>query len=189
MMKKILLGGAMAAMLFSVAPAQAQWRDHQSVSRDEIRDDSDRIHQEQDDLQDARHYGSNRDVRREQRQLNNARRERAQDVRDWRRYRNYDYNRLPPGERAYYADRYYRDGRYYRARQLDANDRIYRGNDGRYYCRRPDGTTGLIAGALGGGVLGNVIAPGGSKTVGTIIGGGLGAVLGRSIARNRVECR
>ncbi|WP_204313408.1 hypothetical protein, partial [Klebsiella michiganensis] len=27
---------------------------------------------------------------------------------DWRRYRNYDYNRLPPGERYYNPSDYYR---------------------------------------------------------------------------------
>ena len=39
------------------------------------------------------------------------------------------------------------------------NDRVYRGNDGRYYCRRSDGTTGLLIGAGVGGLLGNTIAP------------------------------
>jgi hypothetical protein len=38
-------------------------------------------------------------------------------------------------------------------------------------------------------VLGNVIAPGGSKTLGSILGGGLGAILGSSIDRNNVTCR
>ena len=59
---------------------------------------------------------------------------------DWRSYRNYDYNRYPPGTDTYYADRYYRDGRYYRERRLSRRDRIYRGSDGRYYCRRSDGS-------------------------------------------------
>lgn len=115
---------------------------------------------------------------------------RDKDARDWRDYRHYDYNRPEKryGDR-YYADRYYRDGRYYKQRRLTYNDRIYRGNDGRYYCRRNDGTTGLIIGAIGGGVLGNIIAPGDSKTLGTIIGGGLGAVVGRSIDRDGVSCR
>jgi hypothetical protein len=38
-------------------------------------------------------------------------------------------------------------------------------------------------------VLGNVIAPGGSKTLGSIVGGSLGAVLGQSVDRGRVICR
>jgi hypothetical protein len=40
---------------------------------------------------------------------------------------------------------------------LGPDERVYRGNDGRYYCKRNDGTTGLIAGALGGGVLGKSV--------------------------------
>lgn len=73
-------------------------------------------------------------------------------------------------------------------RVLRDNDQIYRDRDGRYYCRRDDGTTGTIVGALAGGVLGNVIAPGGSKTLGTILGGGAGALAGRAIDRNNVSC-
>ena len=108
---------------------------------------------------------------------------------DWRSYRNYDYNRPARGESAYYADQYYRDGRYYKPRRLSANDRIYRGRDNRYYCRRSDGTTGLVIGALGGGVLGNVIASGGSNTLGTVLGAVGGGLLGRSVDRNNVTCR
>lgn len=93
----------------------------------------------------------------------------------------------------YYADDYYRDGDY-RERRLDDRDEIYRGRDGRYYCKRSDGTTGLIVGGLAGGVLGNVIAPGGSKTLGSVIGAIGGAVAGRAIEKgsdgnNNVRCR
>lgn len=109
--------------------------------------------------------------------------------RDWQDYRRYDHDRADPRHGGYYADRYYRDGSSYKARRLSRDDRIYRGKDGRYYCRRNDGTTGLIIGGVAGGVLGNVIAPGGSKTLGTILGGGAGAVLGRAIDRDGVTCR
>src|SRR3546814_6032306 len=81
-------------------------------------------------------------------------------------------------------DRYYRDGRYYGVRRLGYGDRVYRGYDGRYYCRRDDGTTGLIIGAIGGGLLGDALAPGDSRTLGVLIGGALGAVLGREIDRD-----
>jgi uncharacterized protein YcfJ len=104
-------------------------------------------------------------------------------------YRQYDYNRPDPAYGGYDAGRYYRDDARYRERQMNRNDRVYRGNDGRYYCRRNDGTTGLIIGAIAGGVLGNVIAPGDSKTLGTILGAGGGAVLGRSIGRRDARCR
>ena len=84
---------------------------------------------------------------------------------------------------------YRRDDRRYRPRRLGRNDRIYRGSDNRYYCRRDDGTTGLIIGGIGGGVLGHIIAPGGSKTLGTIIGAGAGALIGRAIDDGDVVCR
>lgn len=94
-------------------------------------------------------------------------------------------------ERGYWdASRYYRqDNRRYQSRRLGMNDRIYRGSDNRYYCRRDDGTTGLIVGGMAGGVLGNIIAPGGSKTLGAILGAGAGALIGRQIDRGDVVCR
>jgi len=99
-------------------------------------------------------------------------------------YRNYDYDRPDPAYGGYYADRYYRDSPRYRERRLSANDRIYRGQDGRYYCRRPDGTTGLVAGAAVGGILGAAIAPGGSGLLGALLGGAGGAVAGQAIDRS-----
>lgn len=101
----------------------------------------------------------------------------------------FDYNRPDPSYGGYDAGRYYRDDRRYRERRLSRNDRVYRGQDGRYYCRRNDGTTGLIVGGLAGGVLGNIISPGGSDTLGTILGAAGGAVAGRAIDRNGVRCR
>lgn len=80
-------------------------------------------------------------------------------------------------------------GGYGDGRVLSDNDVIYRGDDGRYYCKRDDGTKGLIVGGLAGGVLGNIIAPGGSKTLGTILGAGAGALAGREIDRSGVRCR
>ncbi|HUD92745.1 glycine zipper 2TM domain-containing protein [Sphingobium sp.] len=73
-------------------------------------------------------------------------------------------------------------------RPIRDNDQIYRDRDGRYYCKRDDGTTGTIVGAIAGGVLGNVIAPGGSKTLGTILGGAGGALAGRAIDKNDINC-
>lgn len=80
---------------------------------------------------------------------------------------------------------HYRRGNY-RERRLTRNDRIHRGRDGRYYCRRNDGSTGLVIGAVAGGVLGNAV---GGDLLSTIIGGAGGAVLGRSIDRGQVRCR
>jgi len=115
-------------------------------------------------------------------------RERQAQNRDWRRYRGYDYNRYEPGYNRYYADRYYRSGNYYADRRLTRNDRIYRGQNGRYYCRRNDGTTGLIIGGAVGALIGRGIDRGGSRAVGTIIGAGTGALLGREIARGSLRC-
>jgi len=108
---------------------------------------------------------------------------------EWRSYRNYDYNRPDPRYNGYYADRYYRESPQYRERRLSPDERIYRGRDGRYYCRRSDGTTGLIVGGIAGGVLGNAIAPGGSEALGTVLGAIAGALVGSQVDRNDVRCR
>jgi len=105
------------------------------------------------------------------------------------RYGSYDWNRPDPTYNGYYADRYYRNDRRYREYRLGSDDRIYRGNDGRYYCRRSDGTTGLIVGGVAGGILGNIIAPGDSKTLGTVLGAVGGAAVGAAVDTNDVRCR
>jgi hypothetical protein len=104
-------------------------------------------------------------------------------------WRTYDYNRPDPAYGGYDASRYYRPGTQYRERQLRQNERIYRGSDGRYYCRRDDGTTGLIVGAIAGGVLGNVITRGDSEVLGTVLGAIAGGLIGREIDRSDVRCR
>jgi uncharacterized protein YcfJ len=117
-----------------------------------------------------------------------ARREYKEEVREARR----EYRRdVREARRDYWdASRYYRqDDRRYRPRRLGRNDWVYRGSDNRYYCRRDDGTTGLIIGGISGGVLGHIIAPGGAKTLGTIIGAGAGALIGRAIDDGDVVCR
>jgi hypothetical protein len=113
-------------------------------------------------------------------------RDRHQD--DRQRGRSYDWNRPDPRYGSYDASRYYRQGNY-QERRLGRNDRIYRGSNGRYYCRRSDGTTGLIVGALAGGLLGNALDGGRSSTLGTLLGAGGGALLGQSIDKGNVRCR
>lgn len=95
----------------------------------------------------------------------------------------YDTDRV---EQGYDPARYYRAGP---ERVLGPDDRVYAGNDGRYYCRRSDGTTGLIVGAAAGGAFGNVIASGHSKTLGTLLGAAGGALAGRAIDQNSSEVR
>ena len=90
----------------------------------------------------------------------------------------------------YDARTYYREGPQYSERRLSDADEVYRGSDGRYYCKRSDGTTGLIVGGAVGGVLGNVVDGGHNRVAGTLIGGALGALLGRSVEQNSdIRCR
>lgn len=93
------------------------------------------------------------------------------------------------GRRAHEASIYDQRGYYREPRRLDRNDRIWRGRDGRYHCRRDNGTTGLIIGAAVGGLLGNQIAGRGDRTLGTIIGAAGGGLLGRAIDRGDLKCR
>ncbi len=80
-------------------------------------------------------------------------------------------------------------GRYVEPRRLDRSDRIWRGRDGRYYCKRDNGTTGLVIGAAVGGLAGHEIAGSGDKTLGAIIGAVGGGLLGRAIDRGDMKCR
>jgi Glycine zipper 2TM domain len=159
-MKRMIIGMSLATIAMTAAPALAQqdWREREA--RREYRED----------VREA-----NREYRRDRRDA-------------WRDYRRYDYNRSDPRYGNYYADRYYRDGRYYRPYRLSTNDRVYRGGNGRYYCRRSDGTTGLIVGAAVGGLLGNEIGRGRSNTLGAILGATGGGLLGREIERGNVRC-
>ncbi|WP_188056198.1 MULTISPECIES: YMGG-like glycine zipper-containing protein [unclassified Sphingosinithalassobacter] len=73
--------------------------------------------------------------------------------------------------------------------QISDDTVIYRDAQGNYYCRRENGTTGTLVGAGAGALLGNLIAPGGSKTVGALIGGAAGAAAGRAIDRTDLACQ
>ena len=85
---------------------------------------------------------------------------------------------------------YDRHGRYREPRRIHRGDYIWRdGRDGRYYCRRSNGTTGLIIGAAGGAFLGRGIDTRGERATGTILGAALGALLGREIDRGELRCR
>lgn len=72
---------------------------------------------------------------------------------------------------------------------MSQNDRIWRAKDGRYYCRRENGTTGLIIGAAVGALVGRELDGGRDRTVGTIIGTAGGGLLGRAIDRGDLKCR
>lgn len=142
--------------------------------RDRIEDRWDRREDRRDRREDR---WDRREDRRDRREDRWDRREDRWDRRD-DRYRG-RRNQWDPA-------RYYRSGP---PRRLGRYDRIYRGSDNRYYCKRDDGTTGLIIGGMAGGVLGNIIAPGGSKTLGAILGAGAGALIGRAIDDGDIVCR
>ncbi len=74
-------------------------------------------------------------------------------------------------------------------RQTDNGIRYWQGNDGRYYCKRSNGTTGLLIGAAGGALVGRAIDSHGDRATGTIVGAAAGALIGREIDRNRSRCR
>ena len=99
------------------------------------------------------------------------------------------YNRYEQSHRDRYGNdtRYY--GRNYHSERVTRNMRTWRGDDGRYYCRHKDGTTGLIIGAAAGALLGRAVDGGYNHTTGTILGGVVGALLGKSVAQNSGTCR
>ncbi|MEO1167106.1 MAG: glycine zipper 2TM domain-containing protein [Pseudomonadota bacterium] len=73
------------------------------------------------------------------------------------------------------------DDDYYRGR-------VWRDRDGRYRCRRDDGTVGLLIGGAAGALIGREIDGGRNRAVGTIIGGAAGALIGREIDRSDSRC-
>jgi outer membrane lipoprotein SlyB len=85
----------------------------------------------------------------------------------------------------------------YRAKQAyqpryyttDNGIRYWQGDDGRYYCKRSNGTTGLIVGAAAGALAGRAIDTRGERTTGTVLGAAAGALLGREVQRSSARCR
>lgn len=65
------------------------------------------------------------------------------------------------------------------------NGKTWRGADGRTYCRKRNGTTGLIVGGAAGALAGRAIDTRGERTTGTVLGAAAGALLGRHVDRNR----
>lgn len=91
---------------------------------------------------------------------------------------------------------YHQSGHYYGQRDylyydepIYRDTRVWRGRDGHYYCRKENGTTGLLIGAGVGGLIGHEVAGSGDKTLGTLLGAVGGAVLGREIDRSNSSCR
>ncbi|WP_374279944.1 glycine zipper 2TM domain-containing protein [Novosphingobium sp.] len=83
-------------------------------------------------------------------------------------------------------DRFDDDRRYYRT---DNGIRYWRGDNGRYYCRRSDGTVGLLIGGVAGALVGRSIDTRGDRAPGTILGAAAGALIGNEIAKGGARCR
>jgi len=62
--------------------------------------------------------------------------------------------------------------------------REWRGRDGRRYCRKPNGTTGLVVGGVAGALVGRSIDTRGDRATGTLLGAAAGALAGREIERS-----
>lgn len=60
----------------------------------------------------------------------------------------------------------------------------WRGEDGRIYCKRRNGTTGLVVGGAAGAFAGRAVDTRGSRTTGTALGAAIGALLGRQAERH-----
>lgn len=60
----------------------------------------------------------------------------------------------------------------------------WRGRNGQNYCRRSDGTTGLLIGAVGGALVGRTIDTRGDRTTGTLLGAVVGGLLGNAIEKD-----
>lgn len=97
-----------------------------------------------------------------------------------------------PGEQTYDHSRHHYS-REDRRRGYGRDDYRYRsswrGRDGRYYCKKENGTTGLLIGGAAGALLGREIDGGRDRTAGTVIGAAAGALLGREVDRSDSRCR
>ena len=82
-----------------------------------------------------------------------------------------------PMDSAQAQSRYYRNGAYVGP--------TWQGRDGRYYCRRSNGTVGLIVGGAAGALIGRSLDGGRNRTAGTVIGAAAGALIGREVQRSR----
>ena len=91
------------------------------------------------------------------------------------------WNRHRDRKRDRYRDRgYYNQGGY--GEPVYRESRVWRGDDGRTYCRKKDGTTGLIIGGGAGALLGREVDGGRNRTLGTVLGAAAGALIGKEVA-------
>ena len=97
-----------------------------------------------------------------------------------------DHGRYGWNNDGYYQNVRHRERHYHRT---DNGIRYWQGDNGRYYCRRPNGTTGLLIGGVAGALIGRSIDTRGDRAVGTILGAAGGALIGREVERSGARCR
>ncbi|MBV8687556.1 MAG: glycine zipper 2TM domain-containing protein [Alphaproteobacteria bacterium] len=195
-MRKILVAALLASLPALAAPALAQTgAEQRRWDMAQARFDSERrVYERERDLYErarARDGRGGYDDRYDRYDRGDDRYDRggAYDPRaDDRGYRADDYPR-DDFRTDYDAARDYRADARYPERRLGARDEVYRGSDGRYYCRRSDGTIGLLVGGVGGALFGNVVDGGRNRTAGTLIGGALGALVGTAVGQQQADYR
>jgi uncharacterized protein YcfJ len=67
--------------------------------------------------------------------------------------------------------------------------KTWRDSQGRLRCRRANGTVGIIVGGAAGALVGRAVDGGRHRTTGTVLGAAAGALAGREIARSHRRCR
>ena len=78
---------------------------------------------------------------------------------------------------------------YRHTHRVENGVQYWQGQDGRYYCKRSNGTVGLLVGGAAGALIGRAIDTRGERATGTIIGAAAGALIGREVQRGRQKAR
>ena len=81
------------------------------------------------------------------------------------------------------------DTGYRHSHRVENGVQYWEGQDGRYYCKRSNGTVGLLVGGAAGALIGRAIDTRGSRATGTIVGAAAGALLGREVQKSRARAR
>jgi len=84
-------------------------------------------------------------------------------------------------------------GRHYQSQQryyqTPNGIQYWNGADGRRYCKKSNGTVGLIVGGAAGALVGRAVDTRGERATGTILGAAAGALLGRQVQRGSSSYR
>jgi outer membrane lipoprotein SlyB len=81
------------------------------------------------------------------------------------------------------------DTGYRHSHRVQDGVQYWQGQDGRYYCKRSNGTVGLLVGGAAGALIGRAIDTRGERATGTILGAAAGALLGREVQKSRSQAR